>query len=77
MIHCPHCQSTRLRVIGSAHKENDGDYFRRHRKCIACGRNFHTKEYVEGYEPMTDDDKRIALSFLAKAAKLIAKKKRG
>lgn len=76
MIRCPACQSSSLRVLGSAHRAFDDNYFRRHRKCKRCGHNFHTREYVEGDEPLTPEDVRMALSFLARAAGRLTKRKK-
>lgn len=74
MLRCPHCQSTRLRVIGSEHIE-DTDFFRRHRKCKACLKNFHTREYVEDstLRPLDQADIKVALSFLYRAASTLTK----
>ncbi len=71
MIRCPHCNSSRLRVAGHAHRlksDLDPTYLRRHRQCKSCKRHFHTREYAEGDLVFDREAIRIALGHLAKAA---------
>lgn len=78
MLRCPHCRSSRLRVLGTAHdpRTESHEHLRRHRKCKACGRNFHTREIVEGTEPaLTSEEVRIALGFMARAAYTLRRQK--
>ncbi len=75
MIRCPKCKSTRLEVLGGAWDPNTEahHYLRRRRRCKACRKTFHTREFPEtDYEPDTTDI-RLALSFLYKAAKTLTK----
>lgn len=77
LLRCPHCSSTRLLVLGTAHdpKTESHAYYRRHRKCKACKKNFHTREFIEGTaDSLTIEDVRIVLSHLGRAAALIRRR---
>ena len=45
-MHCPFCQHTDTRVIGSR-VSGDGSAIRRRRECEACGQRFSTLENIE------------------------------
>jgi hypothetical protein len=72
-LRCPHCGSRRSRVLGHANRSADDTFLRRSRKCIACKRNYMTREYVEQDSPLDAADIKVALSLLAKAAQTITK----
>jgi transcriptional repressor NrdR len=45
-MRCPYCEFDDSKVIDSR-SSNEGRVVRRRRECLACGRRFTTKEYVE------------------------------
>jgi transcriptional repressor NrdR len=45
-MRCPFCEFEDSKVIDSR-SSNEGRVVRRRRECLACGRRFTTKEYVE------------------------------
>jgi transcriptional repressor NrdR len=45
-MRCPYCDFDDSKVIDSR-SSNEGRVVRRRRECLACGRRFTTKEYIE------------------------------
>jgi transcriptional regulator NrdR family protein len=63
VIRCPKCESSRTKVIGGWLIE-DSLTKKRRRKCVSCGKNFNTLEFViaEGGTLVTDQQVLVLLA---------------
>ena len=53
MVRCPNCNSLRSKVFADRPTKENRKY--RYRKCIDCGKNFSTVEFVVPTDKIIDD----------------------